>query len=97
VSDIATKHRLVRGGLGWGGLPASIVQDDIRNGDLVVLDLSAYEQGEYPLYALRKISHPPGPARQWLIDSFARRLSTCPHHSSLREALTSERRLADAE
>lgn len=79
VSDIATKHHLVKGGLGWGGLPASLVRDDVRDGNLVVLDIEAYEQGEYPLYALRRTASPPGPAGQWLIDSFARRLSTCPN------------------
>jgi DNA-binding transcriptional LysR family regulator len=80
VSDIPTKHQLIRGGLGWGGLPASLVRDDIRSGDLVSLDLEAYEQGEYPLYALRKTANPPGPAGQWLIDSFGKRLSGCPSH-----------------
>jgi DNA-binding transcriptional LysR family regulator len=87
VSDVATKHQLVRGGLGWGGLPASLVRDDIRSGRLVALEIDAYEQGEYPLYALRKASNPPGPAGQWLIDSFARRLSTCPNHEDFTATL----------
>lgn len=87
VSDIATKHHLIKGGLGWGGLPVSLVRDDIRNGDLVALDLDAYEQGEYPLYALRKAANPPGPAGQWLIDSFAEKLSTCPNKDDLQKVL----------
>lgn len=90
VSDIATKHHLVRGGLGWGGLPASVVRDDLRNGDLVALEIDAYEQGEYPLYALRKAANPPGPAGQWLIESFAKRLSTCPNHSEFSDMLRQE-------
>jgi DNA-binding transcriptional LysR family regulator len=90
VSDIATKHQLIKGGLGWGGLPASLVRDDIRNGKLVALDLDAYEQGQYPLYALRKAANPPGPAGQWLIDSFARRLSTCPNHEAFTEILKAD-------
>ena len=81
VSDIATKHQLIRGGLGWGGLPASLVRKDILKGKLVALKLDAYEQGEYPLYALRKASNPPGPAAGWLIDSFRKRLSACPNHA----------------
>jgi DNA-binding transcriptional LysR family regulator len=87
VSDIATKHHLIKGGLGWGGLPVSLVRDDIRNGDLVALDLDAYEQGEYPLYSLRKAANPPGPAGQWLIDSFAAKLSTCPNKDDLQKVL----------
>lgn len=90
VSDIATKHHLVKGGLGWGGLPASLVRDDVRNGKLVVLDIDAYEQGQYPLYALRRAASPPGPAGQWLIESFARRLSTCPNKDDLEATLRAD-------
>ena len=83
VSDVATKHQLIRGGLGWGGLPASLVREDLRNGTLVALKLDAYEHGEYPIYALRKISNPAGPAATWLIDAFRDSLSRCPSHSDL--------------
>jgi DNA-binding transcriptional LysR family regulator len=95
VSDIATKHRLIRGGLGWGGLPASLVREDIRNGDLVALDIDAYEVGEYPLYALHRTASPPGPAGDWLVGSFARRLSTCPNRETFETSLRTddERRL----
>lgn len=79
VSDMATKHHLIRGGLGWGGMPASLVADDLRTGLLVRLDLPAYEQGEYPIYALRKHANPPGPAASWLIQTFGERLSRCPN------------------
>lgn len=82
VSDIAMKHQLIRGGLGWGGLPGALVRDDIVSGNLVALKLDAYEQGEYPLYALRKASNPPGPAGQWLIDGFRQGLSMCPNHAT---------------
>lgn len=78
VSDIATKHQLIRGGLGWGGLPAALVREDLQSGRLVALQLDAYEQGEYPIYALRKVSSPPGPAASWLIEAFRARLSKCP-------------------
>ncbi|KQV83668.1 LysR family transcriptional regulator [Rhizobium sp. Root1220] len=78
VSDIATKHSLIRGGLGWGGLPASLIHGDLKSGALVHLDLQAYEQGEYPIYAMRRIASPPGPAATWMIDAFRSRLSLCP-------------------
>jgi DNA-binding transcriptional LysR family regulator len=80
---MATMHQLIRGGLGWGGLPVSVVAEDIVDGRLVALKLDAYEQGEYPLYAMRRASNPPGPAGQWLIDAFQRRLSTCPSHGDI--------------
>lgn len=81
VSDVATKHHLIRGGLGWGGLPASIIREDLQRGRLVHLDLDAYEQGEYPIYAIRKLSHPPGPAAGWMIEAFRERLSRCPNRT----------------
>jgi DNA-binding transcriptional LysR family regulator len=88
VSDIATKHALIRGGLGWGGLPASIIRDDLASGTLVHLDLQAYEQGEYPIYAMRRIANPPGPAATWMIDAFRSRLSACPSHADFTASLS---------
>jgi DNA-binding transcriptional LysR family regulator len=84
VSDIATKHHLIRGGLGWGGLPASLILEDLQKGRLVHLDLDAYEQGEYPVYAVRKLSNPPGPAAAWMIEAFRMRLSMCPGRADLK-------------
>ncbi|MCY1364094.1 LysR substrate binding domain protein [compost metagenome] len=75
VSDVATKHLFIRSGLGWGGLPASLVQEDIAQGRLVHLRLRAFEQGEYPIYCVSKVSNPPGPAASWLISEFRAELS----------------------
>ena len=57
------------------GLPVPMVQDDIRNGSLVHLDLPAYNHREYPIYAVSKIANPPGPAARWLIAEFQAELS----------------------
>ncbi len=99
ISDISTKHEMIRGGLGWGGLPASVAGKDIMSGQLVALNLASYEQSEYPLYAMSKTSNPPGPAGQWLIEAFKRRLSTCPSHGDFKLMLgieTSRDRLPEA-
>ncbi|MGM4980789.1 MULTISPECIES: LysR family transcriptional regulator [Rhizobium] len=87
LSDIATKHQLIRGGLGWGGLPASLIYEDLQKGRLVHLDLDAYEQGEYPIYAVRKLSNPPGPAAAWMIEAFRDRLSQCPDRVDFKAAI----------
>jgi DNA-binding transcriptional LysR family regulator len=79
MSDIATKHNLILGGLGWGGLPAAVLHDDLRTGRLVHLDLDAYEQGEYPIYAIRRASDPLGPASSWMVETFRQRLAICPN------------------
>ncbi|MFS2179911.1 LysR family transcriptional regulator [Rhizobium pisi] len=81
VSDIATKHQLIKAGLGWGGLPASLIRDDLVSGALVHLDLEAYEQGEYGIYSMRRLANPPGPAAAWMIDAFRTRLSACPNQA----------------
>ena len=75
VSDNATKLLFIRGGLGWGGLPASVVQSDLASGHLVCLQFPAFEQGEYPIYAIHNTVHPPGPAARWMISEFRNRFS----------------------
>jgi DNA-binding transcriptional LysR family regulator len=47
VVDLATKHALIAGGLGWGHLPEHMVRDDLRAGRLIALELDAW--GGLPL------------------------------------------------
>lgn len=70
VTDGTTKHGLIRDGLGWGGLPAWMVADDLAAGRLVQLDLEPYPPTEYALQALRLADTPWGPAASWLVDRF---------------------------
>lgn len=42
VVDLATKHALIAGGLGWGHLPEHVVRDDLRAGRLVELRLGPW-------------------------------------------------------
>jgi DNA-binding transcriptional LysR family regulator len=42
VVDLATKHALIAGGLGWGHMPEHLVREDLRAGRLVSLDLEAW-------------------------------------------------------
>ncbi|PZU20005.1 MAG: LysR family transcriptional regulator [Shinella sp.] len=83
VGDIHTKHLLTLGGLGWGGLPASMIMEDLRLGRLVVLPLEAYRKGEYPIHAITRTASPPGPAGRWLIEQFQAQLSVCPQPDAL--------------
>lgn len=93
VGDIATKHQLIRGGLGWGGLPAALIREDLASGRLVALDIEAYETGEYPLYAIHRIANPPGPATAWLIEALGARLRLCPDKKEMASLLKQSRRL----
>ena len=75
VGDLATKHQLIKGGLGWGGLPFDLIREDVKSGLLSILDVDVYEVTVYPIYVLRKTSRPLGPAASWLIAAFRENLA----------------------
>ncbi|RIX84711.1 LysR family transcriptional regulator [Acidovorax cavernicola] len=69
VSDIATKHALIVGGVGWGHLPQWMVEDDLRAGRLARVSL-AMQHGLGPrhltIFMIRRIDRPFGPAASGL-------------------------------
>lgn len=75
VSDNATKLLLIRSGLGWGGLPESLVHEDLVSGHLVQLRLPAFDQRQYPIYVIRSMANPPGPAARWLTEEIETRFA----------------------
>jgi DNA-binding transcriptional LysR family regulator len=75
VSDNATKLLFIRGGLGWGGLPITVVRDDLSAGSLTQLTLPAFDQGNYPIYAIGNAANPPGPAARWLAEEIRARFA----------------------
>lgn len=70
LSDMRTKHTLMREGLGWGGLPRWLIADDLATGRLVELDLEPYEEISSPLFAMHRNDRSPKPAAAWLIERF---------------------------
>lgn len=74
LTDVRTKHALMREGLGWGGLPRWLVADDLASGRLVELDLEPYSEVRSPLFAMHRADRSPKPAAAWLIDQFKRQL-----------------------
>jgi DNA-binding transcriptional LysR family regulator len=77
LTDIGMKHALILAGLGWGGLPASMVHHDLAAGRLVALDLPSYPIVARPLFVLHHSARPPGPATRWMIERFRERLISC--------------------
>jgi DNA-binding transcriptional LysR family regulator len=71
VTDFPTKHKLLLGGIGWGGMPEPMVRGDIEAGRLVPLDIDDWRGGEGPLQIVHRIDTPPGPAGRWIIDRLA--------------------------
>ncbi|UVC17860.1 LysR family transcriptional regulator [Mesorhizobium onobrychidis] len=74
LTDLRTKHMLMREGLGWGGLPRWLIADDLASGRLVELDLEPFSEVRSPLYAMHRADRSPKPAAAWLIDQFKRQL-----------------------
>jgi DNA-binding transcriptional LysR family regulator len=71
VGDLTLKHKLLVGGIGWGGMPEPMVRADIESGRLVRLDLRDWRGGEYQMQVAHKIETPPGPSGRWLIEHLA--------------------------
>lgn len=70
MTDTATKRNLILSGLGWGGLPLWMIEDDVAAGRLARLDLEPYPPAGYPVFAFHRNDTPPGPAGQWAIERF---------------------------
>jgi DNA-binding transcriptional LysR family regulator len=74
MTDMSTKHQLIRSGLGWGGLPSWMIIEDVAAGRLVELDLEPYPVRPYALFAFHRADSLPGPAANWLIEQFKQEL-----------------------
>lgn len=67
LGDLGAKHALLRAGIGWGNMPAFMVEHDIAHGHLTRLFLPEIQSVAYPLSAIHRADTPPGPAAAWLI------------------------------
>ena len=70
LADLGAKHMLLREGIGWGNMPAPMVQEDLDSGRLVLLNLPEYQSGTYTFDVIYRTDLPPGPAARWLIERF---------------------------
>lgn len=73
VADLHTKQALLRAGLGWGNLPAAMVEDDLAAGRLVAIRPAAWADDEHTLHlaAIHRADTILGPAHQWIVDRLA--------------------------
>ena len=71
MGDLASKHTLLRAGLGWGMMPWWMVANDIETGCLVTLDVPDLVAFDYPLDVIYRTDTPPGPAAAWLMQRFS--------------------------
>ena len=74
LTDMYTKHEMIRQGLGWGGLPRWLIAEDLASGRLAELDLEPYRESRTPLFAMHRADSNPRPAAAWLIEEFRTQL-----------------------
>src|SRR6516165_2867259 len=70
LADLGAKHAFLRAGLGWGGMPAELVQPDLKRGTLVkIVAADAPPKGfVLSMHAVYRTESPPGVAARWFID-----------------------------
>lgn len=75
VTDVAAKLEIIEAGLGWGGLPAHVVEAPLAAGRLAALDVREFAVGSLELFSIRRRDEPMGPA----IEALWKRLGQpCP-------------------
>ena len=80
LADLGAKHAFLRAGLGFGGIPALMVERDIAEGALVELAIEDMppESLFLTMSAAWRIDAPPGPAGRWFIDRAKAVTAQCP-------------------
>jgi DNA-binding transcriptional LysR family regulator len=70
VSHLAAKLAFLRAGLGFGGLPIHMLEEDLASGALVQITLEGGPLSDYvvTMSAIYRTDSPPGPAGRWFIE-----------------------------
>ena len=70
LADLGAKHAFLRAGLGWGSMPASVIETDLANGSLVKIGIEDIPEASLvmAMSAVFRTDTPPGPAGRWLIE-----------------------------
>jgi DNA-binding transcriptional LysR family regulator len=70
LADLFAKHHFLLNGLGWGGMPLHIIQNDLKEGRLAILSIEDVPPDGLPLpmSAVWQTKSPPGPAGRWFIE-----------------------------
>jgi DNA-binding transcriptional LysR family regulator len=91
LADLGAKHAFLLAGLGWGGMPAELIESDLARGTLVkILVADAPARGyELTMRAVYPAEAPPGIAARWFIDRLKQGSQT---RSPVRKRLTRTKR-----
>jgi len=74
LADLGAKHAFLKAGLGWGYMPLHMVEDDLRSGKLVRIEMVMHARlgPGFSMHAIHMKDHPPGPAGRWFVDYLKR-------------------------
>ncbi|MEM4987921.1 LysR family transcriptional regulator [Collimonas sp. H4R21] len=80
MSDLGTKHALLRAGMGWGYMPRHVVADDLASGRLVLIQTAGHppEGAALPMQCVYRPDREVGPALAWWLDALAKLTSFDP-------------------
>ena len=67
VADLSAKRELMLAGFGWGQMPLHWIEEYLRAGRLVRLDVEGLD-GVVRMVAVARTADPPGPAGAWLLE-----------------------------
>ena len=71
LADLGAKHALLLAGMGWGNMPKPMVNDDLKRGRLVELQIETAAEPAYPFHTVYRNDTPPRPAASWLMERLA--------------------------
>jgi DNA-binding transcriptional LysR family regulator len=71
LADLGAKHALLLAGMGWGNMPKPMINDDLKRGRLVELNIQSLTAPVYPFHTVYRRDRPPGPAASWLMEKLA--------------------------
>ncbi|ABG30790.1 LysR family transcriptional regulator [Roseobacter denitrificans] len=60
VSDFQAKKSIIKAGLGWGGIPEHLMEDDLATGALVPLNVEGFPPRHTEIFAIRRRDRPIG-------------------------------------
>jgi DNA-binding transcriptional LysR family regulator len=71
LADLGAKHALLLAGLGWGNMPKPMINEDLKRGRLVTLNVETPAELIYPFHTVYRSDTPPGPGAAWLMERLA--------------------------
>jgi DNA-binding transcriptional LysR family regulator len=74
LADIGAKHSMLRDGIGWGNMPAHLVEEDIERGRLKRIHPAEFDArvSRLAMGGAYRADQKLGPAGQWMVDHLSK-------------------------